>query len=46
MIFITVNQHLGKGIMFHHRDLIIDLSIKKLYELLDNKITINLIGDL
>lgn len=46
IIFITINQQLKKGIILRYKDVIIDLSLKKLYELLNNKITINNIGEL
>lgn len=46
MIFITVNKQLEKGITFNYKDLMIDLSLKKLYEILNNNITINQIGEL
>ncbi len=46
IIFITRNQQLEKGIVFKYKDFNIDLSLKKLYELLNKKITINNIGEL
>jgi hypothetical protein len=46
IIFITVNKQLEKGLTFSYKDLMIDLSLKKLYEILNNHITINQIGEL
>ena len=46
IIFITTNQKLKKGIILSYKDSMINLSLKKLYELLNNKITINGIGEL
>jgi hypothetical protein len=46
IIFVTINQQLEKGITLSYKDSVIDLSLKKLYELLNNKITINQIGEL
>jgi hypothetical protein len=46
IVFVTTNQQLKKGFALNYKDLVVDLSLKKLYEILNNKITINQIGEL
>lgn len=46
IIFITPNQEIQKGIILQYKGFMVDLSLKKLYELLNNQITINNIGEL
>jgi F0F1-type ATP synthase delta subunit len=46
IVFVSINKNLEKGAILKYKNLTIDLSLKRLYELLNKKITIHNIGEL